>query len=36
LRNGDLIRGFAKEFVEIVKSARNPAVSSSERTAQAR
>ena len=36
LRNGDLIRGFAKEFVEIVKRARNPAVSSSERTAQAR
>jgi 2-dehydro-3-deoxyphosphogluconate aldolase/(4S)-4-hydroxy-2-oxoglutarate aldolase len=36
LRNGDLIRGFAKEFVELVKRARNPAVSSSERTAQAR
>ena len=36
LRNGDLIRGFAKEFVEIVKRARNPAVSSSEPTAQAR
>jgi len=36
LRNGDLIRGFAREFVELVKRARNPAVSSSERTAQAR
>jgi len=25
LRNAELLRGLAKEFVEIIKSARNPA-----------
>jgi|SRR5882724_348893 len=36
LRNADLIRGFAREFVELVKHARSPAASSPDRTAQAR
>jgi 2-dehydro-3-deoxyphosphogluconate aldolase / (4S)-4-hydroxy-2-oxoglutarate aldolase len=34
-RNGELIRGFAKEFVELVKRARNPETSGSKQTIQA-
>ncbi|HXA00178.1 MAG TPA: bifunctional 4-hydroxy-2-oxoglutarate aldolase/2-dehydro-3-deoxy-phosphogluconate aldolase [Candidatus Dormibacteraeota bacterium] len=34
-RNGELIRGFAKEFVELVKRARNPGTSGSKQTMQA-
>ena len=36
LRNAELLRGLAKEFVEIVKSARNPLANASGQTAQAR